>query len=155
MTAAYAIRKARPEDVDLLKDRIRESDRDEIWAAGRCSVEEAMIRGMELSPECFTGYLYGVPVCMFGVSSVSMIEGIGAPWMVGTEEIEHFKGPFLRGSRVALKVMAKRYSHLVNFVDARHSKAVSWLKWLGFTVHEPIPYGPFGLPFHLFEMRCQ
>jgi len=45
------------------------------------------------------------------------------------------------------------YSHLENWVDARNTKAINWLRWLGFTVHDPVPFGVAGLPFHRFDMR--
>ena len=41
---------------------------------------------------------------------------------------------------------------MFNYVDARHTDAIRWLKWLGFTLHPATPYGPFDLPFHKFTM---
>ena len=46
----------------------------------------------------------------------------------------------------------QEFPYMFNYVDVRHKEAIRWLKWLGFTLNEPTPYGPFGLPFHKFHM---
>jgi len=111
---------------------------------------EAIRAGQRLSPETLTGFVNEVPVCIFGVARPSLTSDLGVPWMVGTEDLGfHAKG-FLRGSREVIKAMVAKHAMLANFVDARNAKALNWLRWLGFCVEAPIPYGPFQLPFHPF-----
>jgi len=48
---------------------------------------------------------------------------------------------------------SEKFSLLYNYVDARNVKSIKWLRWLGFQLDEPAPYGVRGLPFHRFELR--
>jgi hypothetical protein len=50
--------------------------------------------------------------------------------------------------------MLKAFPHLVNFVHAKNTTSVRWLRRLGFTLHEAVPYGALGEPFHPFELRA-
>lgn len=149
----YAMVPAEAEHIDdLLAWGIRQADIDECWAASRMTPEEAMREGMKVS-SAWTGLLYGIPVCMFGVTPVSLLSGTGAPWMIGTNYINRHPKAFLVGSKVVIRGMLAQFEHLFNFVDARNKQAVKWLKWLGFTIYDPVPYGPFNRLFHPFEMR--
>ena len=51
--------------------------------------------------------------------------------------------------------MAGGYTWLVNWVDDRNTCAIRWLKWMGFTIHEPEPYGVANLPFRRFDMKMR
>jgi hypothetical protein len=73
--------------------------------------------------------------------------GVGSVWMVGTKAISRHRTRFLREGRKWLDVKFSDYRCLGNFVDARNELHIRWLKHLGFTFADPIPYGPFGLPF--------
>lgn len=75
------------------------------------------------------------------------------PWMLGTTHLERLPGALTRVALRYLAVMKGHYRRLANYVDARNLTSIRWLKRLGFTVHaETVPYGPYGLPFHQFEM---
>lgn len=139
--------------VESIAARCRKADVDELWASAMMTPQEALHSALELCPDAMTGVVDDVPVCMFGVTPWSILGRTGAPWMIGTTDIREHAKSFLRGSKAAIKVMEEPYDTLVNMVDARHLEAVAWLRWLGFTIHEAIPYGPFGLPFHPFEKR--
>ncbi len=70
-----------------------------------------------------------------------------------TDLVEKNKTTFLRYSRPMIEVMLAEFSHLENYVDARYKKCIRWLKWLGFVIHDAVPFGVQGLRFHKFEMR--
>jgi len=93
-------------------------------------------------------------VCIFGVAPASLLGSVGVPWMIGTQEIDSHAKAFLRRNKAYVERMSELYNYLVNFVDARNTRAIGWLKWLGFTILEAQPHGPDGLPFHRFEMRA-
>ena len=42
---------------------------------------------------------------------------------------------------------------LINYTDARYTKALRWLRWLGFHMHEAVPYGVNGELFHPMTLR--
>lgn len=134
---------------------MREADVREVWAASRSSPYSALRQSLEVCPSAKTGLVDGRVLCMFGVSRPTALSLVGVPWMLGTQEIESNARAFLRRSRQAVEDMKRQgFSVLANFVDARNTHAVEWLRWLGFTVNPAIPYGPFRMPFHPFVMEC-
>ena len=58
---------------------------------------------------------------------------------------------FARGSVKVMNWFKSAYPKLRNHVDARNSSAITWIKWLGFTVEKAVPYGPDGVLFHPFH----
>ena len=149
----YSFKPGNREDALYIAVRARQADVDELWAAARTSPFVSLLRGIQNSPECWTGSIDGEPVCMFGVAAQSILTGYGVPWMVGTSAIDRHSKAFLKGSKFVVEGMLHKWSHLENWVDARNVRAIRWLKYLGFTVHPPLPYGELGLPFHCFEME--
>lgn len=148
----HEVRRATREDAESIACYAREADVLELWAAAKSTPLESMLRGMERS-EAWTWLIDGMPVCMFGVCPVSILGGYGVPWMVGTHQIDAHAGAFLRNSKAGILELLGHWDHLQNWVDARNTKAIRWLRHLGFTIHPAAPYGPFDLPFHHFEMR--
>lgn len=133
--------------------KARGADVDELWACAKYTPLGCLELGLEISPESWAWLWDGEPVCVFGVSAASVLVSSGAPWMVGTEEIDKHPFRFLRHGRDVIQHMLRQYEILENYVDARNRMAVKWLKWLGFTIHPPEPYGVFGMPFHKFTLK--
>ena len=61
------VRSSTIEDVEYLKDKLRQSDIDEVWASHRHTPEEALRLSLERSAMSFTIEDNGKPVGMFGV----------------------------------------------------------------------------------------
>jgi hypothetical protein len=76
----------------------------------------------------------------------------GVPWLVGTTLMEQNEFVFIRENRRQFRQFMDLYRLLVNYVDDRHDAAKRWLRWLGFTLEPPEPYGHAGLPFRRFYM---
>jgi hypothetical protein len=127
----------------------RQADIDELWAQARATPLAAMRIG--LCHGAKTGLLDGVPVCMFGVTPHGADAGV--PWMVTARGMESLSAQkrLLTASRAEFDAMKARYSMLFNVVDERNDAAKRWLAWLGFTLSDPVSYGPLGLPFRLFQ----
>ncbi|GAA0567449.1 hypothetical protein ACFQH5_15675 [Halomonas salifodinae] len=147
------IRPATLADADALAPRMRQADRDEIWAASRQSPGDSLRNAVRASRQPLAGVIDGELACLLGVVPQSTLGGTGAAWMLGSEVIERHPLVFLRHSRPALAEIARGFNYLHNWVDARNTVAIRWLAWLGFTIHDPEPFGVFGMPFHHFEMR--
>lgn len=95
----------------------------------------------------------GQIVAVFGDSVHDAQLGIGVPWLISTIHVEGRNSrAFLKVCKPEVQEMLNRHQLLVNFVDARNTHAIRWLKWLGFKFTEAIPYGHKGLPFHQFSM---
>ena len=134
----------------------RAADELELWSSNRVTPAQAARICVALSPDAKTALFDGIPACVFGVNPGGMLgDGSGTPWMIGTPLVEQHSVAFLRRCRPVVRAWAKRYTSLRNHVDARNGHAVAWLRWLGFSVAEPVPYGPDGLPFHPFSMEAQ
>jgi hypothetical protein len=147
--------------VPALKDHLpwvaanmSEADRAECEAGGK-GPYAALIESFERSVVSWTGMVGDHrPVCVFGVSPIDILGGIGSPWLLGTDELPRHAKTFLKLNREYIPKMLDIFPHLVNYVDARHVVAIKWLKHLGFRFdREPVPYGPFHMPFLKFEME--
>ena len=130
----------------------RAADIEELWAQARVTPEQALNRGFRFCRNARTGMIDGQPVCMFGVTPYSIIHGQGSPWMVGSTALDRLsvQKRLLEQSRIAVAEMWDGYSLLFNLVDDRNEAAKRWLQWLGFTLLDPIAYGPDRLPFRPF-----
>jgi len=144
---------ANRDHLDAVADCLRPADRQEIWAATLATPHEALDISLSFSTLAWTGLIDGVPFVMFGVAAASPWCRHGIPWLLSGPQIEIHRTAALRLCRRYIKEIAEQHPILANFVDARNRTSIRWLKWLGFTVKPAIPYGPFNLLFHPFEMR--
>lgn len=135
-----------------LAPRMRAADRDEVWASGGFGPLAALERSLALSPLAWTGTVDGVPACMFGAASASLLGGEGVPWLLGSDLIERHQRAFLRRNREYVRQMQAAFPVLRNMVDARNMTSIRWLRWLGFTIGPAVRWGTAGLPFHPFWM---
>lgn len=131
--------------------RLRKADLDEVVASSKKSPFEALKFSMEKSAEAWTMIVNGRPEVMFGVGDLNILAGVGAPWLLGTDAFERHYVAILRGSVKWTRQLFSRYSVLRNFVDARNSASLRYLRWLGFRILEPVMIGDH--EFHLFELR--
>lgn len=147
------IRPSTKEDIYAIASHVRPADTDELYASAGSTPTEAMIFGLEQGEETYTGLIDDVPVCMWGVALESLIGNVGMPWMVATTMADKHAMTFLRHCREDVTGVLSKYKKLFNYVDARNTKAIAWLKWLGFAIEEPAPYGVLNMPFHRFSLE--
>lgn len=152
MTIEPLIRDVTPEDLDWLAPRLRAGDRAEAEAMSGMGAREALRFSVKVSRETWIAEVAGEPLAIFGIAG-AYTSPVARPWMVGTDAIGCYKLSFMRFSRALVADWRGRFDVLENWVDARHLESVRWLGWLGFTLDEPKPFGPFKMPFHRFEMR--
>lgn len=145
---------AKPEHIDWIAPRMRRADVDEVRAASGKSPREALEFSVDRSNEAYTALFNDVPAAMFGVGWINIINGIGAPWLLGTDEVEKNYRHFLRGSKWWIGQLSSRYDILTNVVDDRNTVSKRWLAFLGFTLFEPTVIGVERRPFRKFELRA-
>ncbi len=143
---ASFVRRAMPGDTWLLLPDIRTEDVTELAALG-VTPEQSMSEGMSRSAGSWVQFIHGEPACMYGYAIQS---GFAVPWAICTTTVERHPVAFLRESR---KFIASLPMMLQNYVDARNTKTVEWLRWLGFTIDTPAPIGINGELFCRF-WRC-
>lgn len=86
---------------------------------------------------------------MFGVVK-GADEEQGFVWMLGTDGMEINKAWVMKQSVLMVKEFLKKYKYLINFIDARNKRSISWIKRCGAEVFDAQPFGAEGLPFHYF-----
>ncbi len=145
---------AHSDHIFWLASNMSEADKDEVAAAVGMGPYRALADALERSVTAWTGMVGDEPVCMFGVTPIDILLGIGSPWLLGTDKVRDCPITFLKSCKKYVIGMLELFPHLQNYVDARHEVAIRWLKWLGFKFDpEPIPYGVWNMPFFKFEMK--
>lgn len=152
--ADVLVRAATTEDVLALANRLRPADLEEVIAYGVDDVHAAIAQSYRLSLHCWAGLVDDDLACVFGVTPVSMISGIGSPWMLGTPTLVKHGRVLVRETPRYIHAMLKAFPILQNHVHARNTVSVRWLRRLGFVLGPAEPFGPYGEPFHPFEMRA-
>lgn len=152
--AEVLIRPTEPGDAAHLFANLRASDLTECLAYGRDDVAAGIEASVRRSLLCWTGLVDGELAAIIGVAPVNLLNGMGSPWMLGTPVLDAHSRVLVRRTPEYISRMLKAFPHLVNFVHAKNTTSVRWLRRLGFTLHAAQPFGPLGEPFHPFEMRA-
>lgn len=144
---------ARASHIWHIARNMREADVAEVRAAGY-EPFNALVGCLRTATMSSTAMVDGQPCLMFGVTPISALSGLGSPWMLGTDDARKIRRDILAESRRYVPVMLAAYPSLMNYVDARNTASIRWLRWLGFDIEDAIPYGVNGEPFHKFTMRA-
>ena len=123
----------RPEH-SAIAAHLRQADIDEINALNGLSPALAVAYSIAYSERGAAVSIDGVLSAVFGVAH-------GVIWLVATDEISKHPVAFFRVSRRIFNDICNGYSKLENWVDARHSLSLRWLKWLGFNISTPFTVG--------------
>ena len=152
--AEVLIRPPQLGDVALLHANLRPADFAECLAYGHADLGASLESCVRRSMLCWTGLIDGELAAILGVAPINTLTGIGSPWMLGTPVLERHQRVLVRRTPEYIAKMLKAFPHLVNFVHAKNTTSMRWLRRLGFTLHEAVPYGALGEPFHPFELRA-
>lgn len=152
--ADVLIRHAEPADAEELFANLRAPDRTEIVASGGGDVYKLIAQSIRGSVVAWSGFVDGKLACTFGVGPLSILSGIGAPWMLGTDELDRHSRILIRLTPDYISAMLQVFPELENYVHADNKVSVRWLKRLGFHLHPAAPYGVQGKLFHKFTMRA-
>lgn len=153
MADVYEVVEPTPEQVEQFISDLRDDDRREVEALG-APVSQAIHVSIEGSQYLRAAIVEdGKVAALWGLAASTILSTKARPWCLTSNAIEGHTKDFLKQSRHEVRHMLEAYPHLSNFVDARYTGAVKWLRWLGFTITETRELGPEGVPFHLFEQR--
>lgn len=145
---------AHRDHIPWIAAHMAKADQEEVDAAVGLGPYRALEDSLNRSVVAWTGMVDDRPVCMFGVSPLDYLCGIGSPWLLGTNEIRKHAKTFMKLNKEYLPRMLELFPHLSNFVDARHVVAIRWLKWLGFQFDlKPQSFGIWEMPFYRFWME--
>lgn len=150
----YRLADPTPAGIEHVARHLRQADRDEVFGATGSRYFEAVLRAcVSVSEDTLMGTTPdGEPLGLFGVVTVSLLSNKGSPWMLCTEGAQLHQRALVRGGRAYAVAMLEQYERLENHVDVRNRRAVAWLRRCGYVIHDPVPYGPLGMPFHPFSL---
>lgn len=137
MAGVWTVRPAAYAHVNRIANRMRPIDVAECRACGH-SPKQALVTGLRHSTFALTILLDDRPVAMFGVAPGSVIEGVGVPWLLGTDEVLKGARQFLTVGPRVVKAMQREWPRLVNYVGAENRRAILTLKALQFDVSDEI-----------------
>lgn len=143
------VRNCRKSDIEYVAEKMRESDRQEIWASNHLFAGEALEKGIDKSIYCKT-VVNGNPIAIFGICPQYLLGHRATIWMLGTEDLGKIKIRFLRHCREYINAMLEYYEYLDNYVDVRNAVSIAWLKFLGAKFDKPQAYGVDGELFQHF-----
>jgi hypothetical protein len=126
---------------------MRKEDKDEIIGLTGLDPFEALRQSILVSEDCWTVLDNGKVLCIAGCNKVD--DG-GCMWIL-FGDIQSIPLSFFKESRKYLKYLLDKYKMLSNYTAANNDFIIKWAKSLGFTVDDPIPYGPKGELFCKFH----
>lgn len=137
-----------PRELDDLATRLKHDDVEELKASSGRTPEDVMADIANNDHHAIGAYFDGKLEAVFGVSTVGYPAGLASVWLLSSDAIYRHGKSLLKTSRQCLDDW-QHYGTLFNFVDARATRSLRWLKRVGFEF-TPIPvYGTQGLPFVL------
>lgn len=130
------------EDVKKLSKNLRKEDIEEIKANSNSNPYHALYTGVLYSHLPFTIMSDDDnPIMIMGV--IPHGKNLGMIWLLSSPEIKNISIPFLRNCRGVLDLYLKTFPVLYNYIDARNTVHLKWLRWLGFNfikVHNDFGY---------------
>jgi hypothetical protein len=127
------LRAATLDDARYVGARLRAGDAAEVLLFGLDGVQ-AIEQSMRdsLASECIV--LDGEPAAVLGLLMPDLTSGVGVPWILTTEAVERHPVAFGRASRRILNRALDVAHRLENVCDARYTRSLAWIEWLGFWI---------------------
>ena len=151
------IRPAKISDIKAMKGKLRREDCLEIYRLFGCKPYTALLRSYQRSRKngkAYVGLIYNEIACAWGVVTDSVIGRKSRIWLLSTEAMNKAPVKVAIRTRRELDKLMKEYPYLENDVDAKYTKCIEWLHWLGFTIEEPRPLGIHNELFcHFYKER--
>lgn len=141
------------EDAARLAHTMRPLDYDEMVAASGPDVEQSLFDALRVSTHAWAADYKGELLALFGFAPYGLLSDTAAPWCIATPELTRVPGMLARSAARYFASVRLLYPRLVNYVDARNTPSIRWLKAMGFEVSEEAELvGYAQLPFYRFEM---
>lgn len=144
---------ATKELVEKMKGKIRKADHQESLASHGVDADQGIQIAMSTSKLTWIALLKGEPAMIFGVGKLSLFSSEATPWLMGTRLMGKLKIRMIKDFKPYIKKMFELADVLENYVDERNKVSQKWLRFMGFKMDEPKPYGFQKKPFRRFSMK--
>ena len=141
-------RQATEADLRYIAERLTEDDRAEVIAYTGLDPVQALLPLAGAST--FVGGLADQPdnpMIVFGTSPVEGVVGVGYVWLLTTPDVFEHPVELVKNLKDTWDRIHKDYPVLMNWADSRNERHLRLLRWLGCTLFEPRPLGPYNIPF--------
>lgn len=138
------IRRASPLDAADLAERLAPADELECRAYGM-TPEGALVDMITEAVEVWAAVYHGKVQVVFGVARAVELSDTFTVFLLASSDV-----PKVRFMKEAFTISAEwreKYKVLRAFVDERNTRAIKWLKRIGFTLGGTVPVGPYRRPF--------
>ena len=139
--------------INVIASDMRDADAAEVWASSHHTPLQSLMIGWKSSDISVIIKCNGEPMVMIGLVKQNMLTGNGIPWMLGTNASMKYKREFFNQTGPIIEEMLNVCPRLSNYVHGKNKASILWLKWLGFTIEEPIEHGPDSEIFHRFYLN--
>ena len=140
------------EAIDCLKlaPKLREQDKNEVMASHGLEPVTALHLSFKLSNKSYSIIHDDEVIGMFGYGPGDS-DIVAVPWLLASDKLKEISREFLPQSKTWVEEVNKDFPILVNYVDARNTVAIRWLKFLGFKFIRKIDkFGLGQIPFYEF-----
>jgi len=141
------------EMVEAIAADMRDVDAAEVWASSHHTPLQSLMASWELSDFAAIATHNGEPLVMLGIVKRDILSGSGVVWMLGCNAVMKHRKQLLSETKPLIEEMLTICPRLCNMVHSKNTSSITWLKWLGFTIDEPVPYGYAGELFHPFHLE--
>lgn len=124
---------AKPQHIATIARRMREIDKLECRTMGH-EPKNALRLGLLGSTIAWTVMINGRAEAMMGAAPISVVGGLGRPWLLMTDVAGKQAVTLVRLGRVYTMAMHRHYATLENWVHADNIKTIRWLSRLGYAV---------------------
>lgn len=141
------------EMVEEIARNMRQADVTEAWVSHHQTPLQALMESWKMSKYSVIITIDDEPCVMIGLVIRDILSGNGVPWMLGTDAALKHKKRFFTEVPSVIKEMLYVCSRLCNYVHCKNEVSIKWLKWIGFTLCDPEPYGCENELFHKFYIE--
>ena len=132
--------------------RLRPADVEEIKASSGRTPEEALCASVASSRKAWALVHNGRCEAIFGIAPWPLTSDVGAPWLLASERFETLGRYVLKQTDAYTSELEKEFPVLCNYVDARHTASIRWLRWAGFEITGfELHHGVERRPFYRFS----
>lgn len=127
--------------INELAETMQAIDKESIFQLSGMHPKPALLNSVQASLEANSYLVSGEVVSICGVSKYTLLSDWACPWLLCSDAIRKRPKEFMIQTKKWTYDKLEEHGILRNVVYAKHERSIRWLKWLGFTIYPPEPFG--------------